>query len=155
MTLVVLPQLHFATGLSIPPTGGWYSQSATQPASGGGVPASPGHTEGSGRHLPPSRSGARHTPPPPPPPPPGTPPPPTPPASGPPPSAPPSAPPPSPVSQYSPGPQSAAVWQDFPGVTQALLRQTVVPVQQLDPHTSLAEAQQRPFTQTPPMQSAA
>jgi hypothetical protein len=43
--------------------------------------------------------------------------------------------------------------QSAPGVTHALKRHTVPPAQQIEPHTSLAEAQHDPLTQTPPLQS--
>ena len=131
------PHCHFTTASSLPLAWGWYSQSATQPASGGGAPASPGHTGGRSRHLPPSGSGWVHTPP-----------------SGPLSGTPASDCEPSAVSQYWPGAQSLAVWQSLPGVTHLSKRQTVAPAQQSVPQTSDADGQHAPLTQTPPLQLA-
>src|SRR5208337_3807760 len=113
------------TASSVALRGGWYSQSATQPASGPGAPASPGQMGGRVTHLPASGRGCVQTPPSPPPPPSN-------------PGAPPSDCEPSAVSQYWPAGQLAAEVQSAPGVTHAPKRHTVLPVQQDEPQTSLA-----------------
>src|ERR1700722_1910968 len=52
LALATGPHCQSTTALSVVLTGGWYSQSGTQPASGPGAPASPGQMGGRGTHLP-------------------------------------------------------------------------------------------------------
>ncbi len=66
LVLAVGPQSQSVTALSVPPIGGWYSQSATQPGVGSGRAGVAGQMGGSGRHLPSEGRGWVHTPPSPP-----------------------------------------------------------------------------------------
>ena len=104
------PHVHFVLALSIPPDGGWYSQSAMHVPPSAVVPASPSHVGGSGKHFPAVGNVSLQ------------------PASRPPSLVPPSLSP-SAGSQYSFGPQSLPLGTLCPGRHAESKRQTVPPPQ--------------------------